>query len=87
MDLTRKRIVVTGGGGFLGSAVVRQLHARGCAQDAVVAVRKADFDLIHEADVKRLYQVHRPEVVIHLAAVVGGIGANRKHPGSFYYQT
>ena len=48
--------------------------------------RKADFDLVHEADVKRLFDVHRPQVVVHLAAVVGGIGANRENPGSFYYQ-
>jgi GDP-L-fucose synthase len=86
LDLTKKRIVVTGGGGFLGSAVVRQLVDRGCSRDAVVAIRKKEFDLMHETDVKRLYQVHRPDVVIHLAAVVGGIGANRRHPGSFYYQ-
>jgi len=86
VDLTHKRIVVTGGGGFLGSAVVRQLIQLGCARDAVVAIRKADFDLVHEADVKRLYHLHRPDVVIHLAAVVGGIGANRRYPGSFYYQ-
>ena len=86
MDLRHKRIVVTGGGGFLGSVVVDQLLSHGCASDSVIVVRKADFDLVHEADVKRLYHVHRPDVVIHLAAVVGGIGANRKHPGSFYYQ-
>jgi GDP-L-fucose synthase len=49
-------------------------------------VRKAEFDLVREADVVRLYETHRPEVVIHLAAVVGGIGANRANPGSFYYQ-
>jgi len=86
LDLTGKTIVVTGGAGFLGSAVVRHLVARGCAPAAVIPVRRAEFDLVHEDDVKRLYRTHRPDVVIHLAAVVGGIGANRRHPGSFYYQ-
>lgn len=86
LDLRHKRIVVTGGAGFLGSAVVRRLIDQGCSPDAVIAVRRKDFDLIHEEDVKRLYRVHRPDVVIHLAAVVGGIGANRKHPGRFYYE-
>jgi GDP-L-fucose synthase len=86
IDLSRKRIVVTGGHGFLGSAVVGRLLARGGEPATVIPVAKADFDLVHEADVKRLFETHRPQVVIHLAAVVGGIGANRQNPGSFYYQ-
>jgi GDP-L-fucose synthase len=86
IDLKTKKIVVTGGGGFLGTAVVDRLHKRGCPPAQVVSVRKAEFDLVHEADVARLFETHRPEVVIHLAAVVGGIGANRENPGSFYYQ-
>jgi len=52
----------------------------------IVVPRRAEFDLIHEDDVRRMYDEHRPDVVIHLAAVVGGIGANRANPGSFYYQ-
>ncbi len=84
--LPDKRILVTGGAGFLGSAVCRALVARGCAPERVRAVRKAEFDLTHEADVARVFAELRPEVVVHLAAVVGGIGANRKNPGSFYYQ-
>jgi GDP-L-fucose synthase len=86
MDLKTKKIVVTGGAGFLGSAVVDRLHKRGCLPSQVVVPRRAEFDLVHEADVRRLYETHRPDVVLHLAAVVGGIGANRDNPGGFYYQ-
>jgi GDP-L-fucose synthase len=85
-DFTHKKIIVTGGAGFLGSAVVRQLVVRGARPESVFVVRRAEFDLTHEADVRRLFEVHKPQAVIHLAAVVGGIGANRKNPGSFYYQ-
>jgi len=86
LDLKTKKIAVTGGGGFLGASLIDRLRQQGCPPSQVVSVRKADFDLVHEADVKRLFDEHQPEVVIHLAAVVGGIGANRENPGSFYYQ-
>jgi GDP-L-fucose synthase len=83
-DLRGKRISVTGGGGFLGSVVVRKLRERGC--EHVHVVRKRDYDLVRSADVERLYAEARPEIVIHLAAVVGGIGANRENPGRYFYE-
>ncbi len=85
IDLRTKKIVVTGGAGFLGSAVVANLKRRGCSDSDIVVVRKTEFDLVHEADVRRLYEIHKPDIVIHLAAVVGGIGANRGNPGRFFY--
>ena len=85
IDLASKRIVLTGGAGFLGTAVRRVLHGRGVAPERVFVPRRREFDLTVEADVVRLYDVARPEVVIHLAAEVGGIGANRLHPGRFFY--
>lgn len=84
MDLAARRLVVTGGSGFLGQHVVRQLAERGCRD--VVVPRRARYDLTHEASVERLYRETAPEVVIHLAAVVGGIGANRENPGRFFYE-
>jgi GDP-L-fucose synthase len=82
--LRGKRIAVTGGGGFLGGVVVGKLRERGC--EDVFVVRKRDYDLIRGEDVNRLYAEARPEVVIHLAAVVGGIGANRENPGRYFYE-
>jgi GDP-L-fucose synthase len=86
IDLKTKKIAVTGGAGFLGAALLERLRQQGCPPSQLISVRRAEFDLVHEADVKGLFEAHRPEVVIHLAAVVGGIGANRDNPGSFYYQ-
>jgi GDP-L-fucose synthase len=79
-----KRVVVTGGAGFLGSYVVDLLRRRG-AVDPVVP-RSAQYDLRREADIVRLLEGTRPHVVLHLAAVVGGIGANRVNPGRFFYE-
>jgi GDP-L-fucose synthase len=85
MDLRGKRIVVTGGAGFLGTAVCRTLRERGVAAESIVVPRKRDYDLTIESHVERLYADARPDVVIHLAAEVGGIGANMAQPGRFFY--
>lgn len=81
--LSNKRITVTGGAGFLGTHVVKKLRERGCQN--VFVPRSKDYDLVDNEAVKRLYQDSKPDVVIHLAAVVGGIGANRENPGKFFY--
>lgn len=78
-----KRVIVTGGAGFLGSFVVEKLRQRGC-RDIFVA-RRREFDLTTEEAVIRLYEKFPADMVIHLAANVGGIGANRASPGRFYY--
>jgi GDP-L-fucose synthase len=83
-ELRTKKICVTGGGGFLGRRVVSLLRERGCAD--LFVVRTNDYDLVRNADVERLYEEVEPDVVIHLAAVVGGIGANRQNPGRFFYE-
>jgi len=79
----RHRVVVTGGNGFLGSCVVAKLRQRG-ARDVLVPAR-ADYDLRRSEAVERMYADMRPDIVIHLAAVVGGIGANSERPGEFFY--
>jgi GDP-L-fucose synthase len=81
--LAGKRILVTGGAGFLGAAVVARLTAEGCKE--VFVPRQREYDLTREEAVRRVYERARPEVVIHLAAIVGGIGANRENPGRFFY--
>jgi len=82
-QLVGKRVVVTGGAGFLGSHVVEELRRRGCRE--VFVPRSRDYDLRRAEAVARMYADARPEIVIHLAAVVGGIGANRENPGRFFY--
>ena len=85
IDLIQKRIVVTGGAGFLGSCVVQKLKERGCRDADIFVPRKKDYDLVDINAVRKLYADAQPDIVIHLAAEVGGIGANRAHPATFFY--
>ncbi|HUJ10272.1 MAG TPA: GDP-L-fucose synthase [Verrucomicrobiae bacterium] len=79
-----QRVVVTGGRGFLGSFVVDAMKESGCGK--IFAPRSKEYDLRDRADIARLFKDARPTLVLHLAAVVGGIGANREHPGQFFYE-
>ena len=82
--LAAKRIVVTGGAGFLGKQVVRKLEERGCKE--IFVPRSKDYNMVEIEAVKRLYKDAKPDIAIHLAARVGGIGANLRNPGSFFYE-
>lgn len=79
-----KTVVVTGGAGFLGTEVVRRLETAGCRK--IVVPRSREFDLTREEAIQTLLAQAKPDLVLHLAAVVGGIGANRLHPGEFFYK-
>src|SRR5436190_2387475 len=83
-SIAEKRICIPGAEGFLGKRVVNQLSIIGCRD--VFEVRHSDFDLVRADDIERLYREVKPQILIHLAALVGGIGANRENPGSFFYQ-
>ncbi len=78
-----QRVVVTGGNGFLGRYVVSRLAERGCA--TIVAPRSSEYDLRDSAEITRLLTEHAPTLLIHLAAICGGIEANRLRPGTFFY--
>jgi len=78
-----KKVVVTGGAGFLGKAVVRLLKRRGCKK--IFVFRSKEYDLRKLSAIKRMLRDLRPDIIIHLAAVVGGIEANQKNPGKFFY--
>ncbi|MGH7567012.1 MAG: GDP-L-fucose synthase family protein [Gemmatimonadota bacterium] len=86
LDLAHARILVTGGAGFLGSHVLEELVERGIPRENVFAPRSAQYDLVRPEAAARLLRDTRPDVVVHLAAVVGGIGANRARPGEFFYK-
>ena len=80
---TDKRVTVTGGRGFLGQYVIQKLRVRGTKN--IFVVDREKFDLTQLADIIRMYEEQKPDIIIHLAAVVGGIGANRENPGKFFY--
>lgn len=84
LDLSTRRVCVTGGAGFLGRNVVERLRAVGCRE--VFVPRSRDYDLVRPGVAERLIDDARPDVIVHLAAVVGGIGANRENPGRFFYE-
>src|SRR5438093_4423070 len=79
----KKRVVVTGGAGFLGSFVVEKLRQKGCRE--IFIPRSKEYNLVEMEAIKRVYKVARPDMVIHLAGLVGGIGANQVNPGKFFY--
>ncbi|MDG2291572.1 MAG: GDP-L-fucose synthase [Phycisphaerales bacterium] len=82
-NLEGQRVVVTGGAGFLGRKVCALLESRGCSE--VLVPRRVDYDLTTEPAVERLYADYQPDIVLHLAAEVGGIGANMDNPGRYFY--
>ena len=83
INLKNKCILVTGGTGFLGKHLVAKLKELGCKD--IFILRSRDYDLVQMASVKKLYKDAQPDIVIHLAAKVGGIGANEENPGKFFY--
>ncbi len=83
LDLTKKKICITGGAGFLGKHLIKSLEAKGAKQIFVPKIE--DYDLVHLGDVQRMLKDSDPDVIIHLAAHVGGIGANMSRPAEFFY--
>lgn len=83
IEIKNKKIIVTGGAGFLGRYVIKKLEERGCPDIFVPEIE--EYDLRDLDTIKKMYKASKADIVIHLAAVVGGIGANRENPGSFFY--
>lgn len=83
LDLATKRICVTGGTGFLGTHLIRTLKEHGARE--IFVPRHSEYDLVREADIIRMIDTAKPDIIIHLAAKVGGIGANREKPAEFFY--
>ena len=83
LDLATKRICVTGGAGFLGTHLIRRLKEHGARE--IFVPQFPEYDLVREADIIRMIDTAKPDIIIHLAAKVGGIGANREKPGEFFY--
>ena len=83
LDLATKRICVTGGAGFLGTHLIRRLKEHGARE--IFVPQYPEYDLVREADIIRMIDTAKPDIIIHLAAKVGGIGANREKPGEFFY--
>ena len=85
MDLDKKRITVTGGKGFLGGHLLKNLKEKRSCKDVFIA-DLPEYDLTKLDSIKRMFEEQRPDVVIHLAGIVGGIGANKENPGRFFYE-
>ena len=83
MNLYSKRLTITGGKGFLGTHLIRALESRGCKHISIADL--PEYNLTSLTDIKRMYAQQRPDIVIHLAAKVGGIGFNQQNPGSLFY--
>jgi GDP-L-fucose synthase len=83
LELRSSKVLVTGGGGFLGTHVIEQLEREGATE--IFAPRSAEYDLTNQAETRRLFESYRPDLVFHLAARVGGIFANQKSPGTFFH--
>src|SRR5512133_550319 len=80
---TNKRVCITGGAGFLGSHLIENLKGRGATDIFIPKIE--DYNLVEKADIQRMLDDSKPDIIIHLAAHVGGIGANREHPAEFFY--